>query len=435
MFLVLPIRSDVQLRRWPVWTMVLIGLNALVWAATLWREHELERQLPAVAQEAAEILGDNPELQPSEELAYLIASHPRAHWRLRNPPSSGARGSAPPRAARELEAVEARASALLSSDLRHELAFGRGQADAFHAISSIFTHGSWGHLLFNAWFLWLTGIALEDKLGRIVYPIFYVAGGVVAGICQMLASSLPGIGASGAIAAVMGAFAMLLPLSRVYLRVVTLVPAPVTIHGRFGSVIRLLSFPPLSLAWLKIWLPAFLVLGLWGGVELWSGATTVASGVGHFAHAGGFGFGLVIAALLRVFGLDARLEQAIERQGSVVQNPALLAASELIDAGKPGVAIVRLRRLLEDSSVSPIDVQLELLRAAERANSRRDELAARVALLELYLRSSGPVAELFGETRAKGLDSELPAELRVRIDAFLAQNPRSRERTQRDWLA
>jgi membrane associated rhomboid family serine protease len=422
-FLVLPTRSDALLRRWPIWTIVIIALNALVWTATLLREHELERQLPAVAQEGAEILASNPELQPSEDLAFLVATHPRALWRLHNPPDASDPTAPPARAASELPAVEAKAHALLASDLRQQLAFGRRQADAFHAVSAIFTHGDWAHLIFNCWFLWLMGIALEDKLGRVFYPLFYLVGGVVAGYCQMLASSQPGIGASGAIAAVMGAFAMMLPLSRIYLRVVALVPIPVTVHGRFGSLIRLLPFPPVALAWLKFWLPASVILMLWGGTELWYGATTVRSGVGHFAHAGGFGFGLVVAATLRISGLDERLDQAIEDSGSLQQSPALLAASALIDAGKPGVAILRLRQLADDPKLSPVDVQLELLRAAERAGSRKDELGASSALLDLYLRSSGPVRELFEETRRKGFEAELAPELRRRIEQFLSARP------------
>lgn len=419
MFLILPTRSDVLLRRWPILTIVIIVLNTLVWGATLLREQELTRQLPAVAQEAAEILASNPELRPSEELALVVATQPRALWRLRNPPKAGDHEASPARAPSELTAVEARVHALLASDLRSQLAFGRQQPDAFHALSAIFTHAGWAHLIFNCWFLWLMGIALEDKLGRVFYPLFYLIGGVAAGYCQMTASSLPGIGASGAIAAVMGAFAVMLPTSRIYLRVVTLLPIPVTVHGRFGSLIRLLPFPPVALAWLKFWLPAWLILMVWGGAELWYGATTVRSGVGHFAHAGGFGFGLVVAALLRVSGLDSRLDRAIESSGSVTQSSALLDASALIDAGKPGVAILRLRQLANDPKLSPVDVQLELLRAAERAGSRKDELGARSALLELYLRSKGPVQELFEETRSKGFEAEIDPALRGKLEQFL----------------
>lgn len=419
MLLILPTRSDVLLRRWPILTIVIIVLNALVWGATLLREQELTRQLPALAQEAAEILASNPELRPSEDLALVVATHPRALWRLHNPPKAGDPQASPARAPSELPAVEARVHALLASDLRSQLAFGRQQADAFHALSAIFTHAGWEHLIFNCWFLWLMGIALEDKLGRVFYPLFYLVGGVAAGYCQMMASSLPGIGASGAIAAVMGAFAVMLPMSRIYLRVVALLPIPVTVHGRFGSLIRLLPFPPVALAWLKFWLPAWLILMVWGGAELWHGATAVRSGVGHFAHAGGFGFGLVVAALLRVSGLDMRLDRAIESSGSVTQSSALLDASALIDAGKPGVAILRLRQLANDPKLSPVDVQLELLRAAERAGSRKDELGARSALLELYLRSKGPVQELFEETRSKGFEAELDPALRRKLEQFL----------------
>jgi len=418
MFFILPTHSDSQLRRWPVCTMVIIGLCALVWAATLLREHELEQQLPAVAEEAAEILGDNPQLTPSEDLAYLIADHPRAVWRMRHPETE--QGAGRKRAPDELPAVEARAHALVESDLRSQFASGRSHPEIWRMLAAQYTHGSWEHLLFNAWFLWVLGIALEDRLGRWLYPLFYTAAGCAGSIAQELATPGNGIGASGAIAGVMGAFAVMLPLSLVHLRVIALLPIPITLSGRFGSLTRLLPFPPVSLALLKFGVPSALVLFLWAGVELWSGATSVNSGIGHWAHAGGFGFGVAVAAILRVSGLDKRLETAIENRGASLQNPELTAASALIDAGKPGLAIVRLRKLAADARISPIDVQLELLRAAERANSRRDEASARSALLHLYLENQGPVTNLLDETRARGLEPDLPPELRARLSKYQA---------------
>lgn len=419
MFLIFPSRSDVIVRRWPIWTILIVIVNVGFWAATLLREHELQPQLLATAQEAAVVLGDDQELRPSEELAWVIAQQPRAVWRMTHPPE-GAEAALANRAARQANAerlatLESKSHALLQSDLRHQLAFGRDQPQPFRALLAPYIHASWEHLLFNLWFLWLTGIALEDRLGRVFYPIFYTLGGVAAGVAQLLASPANGIGASGAIAAVMGAFAVLLPLARIHLRVVALVPMPVAVSGRFGSITRLLAFPPISLLWLAFATPSAVVLSLWFGSELWFGATETHSSIGHWAHAGGFGFGALVALIMRLGGLDARLERAVDDGGAVLQSSALLDASALIDAGKPGVAILRLRRLASDPRVSPIDVHLELLRAAERACSRKDELQARSALLDLYWKSGGPVQDLLEETRSRGLEGELPADLRARL--------------------
>jgi membrane associated rhomboid family serine protease len=318
-------------------------------------------------------------------------------------------------AAREqIKQIEDETDALWETDLRHQLAFGPRHADILHAVSASFTHSSWEHFGFNMWFLWLLGIALEDRLGRWFYSLFYVLGGVASCFVQTLAVSGGIIGASGAIAAVMGALAVLLPLSYIHLRVLALVPIPLNLSGRFGTIRRLI--PPFSIAWLKLPLRAWFVLFLWGGLELYFGATDHETNIGHWAHAGGFGFGVIIAVLLRLTGFDKRLDQAVEEHGAQLQDARLLAASALIDEGKPGVAIIRLRQLLGDPKLSPIDVQLEMLRAAETARSKQDELSARRALLELYLRSGGPVTELWAETRARGFEAEIGPELRARLD-------------------
>src|SRR6478736_942140 len=77
--------DDQAVRRFPIWTLLLIVVNLLVWALTVVREHELEKQRRPLLQEAAELAGRNPELEVSEDLAYVIASDARAHWRHDHP--------------------------------------------------------------------------------------------------------------------------------------------------------------------------------------------------------------------------------------------------------------------------------------------------------------------------------------------------------------
>jgi membrane associated rhomboid family serine protease len=413
MFFVLPTQSATHVRRWPLCTIVIIALNALVWAATLVREHAIDQAEVALAERAADVLTHHRGIEPSENLAFLLVQHPRALWRVDHPSGTGD-GLSDTLAREHVKQIEDETDALWETDLRRQLAFGPRHADVFHAASAAFTHSSWEHFGFNMWFLWLLGIALEDRLGRWFYSLFYLLGGVASAVVQSLAVSGGIIGASGAIAAVMGALAVLLPLSFIQLRVLALVPIPINISGRFGTIHRLI--PPFSIAWLKLPLRAWFVLFLWGGLELYFGATDHQSHVGHWAHAGGFAFGVIIAVLLRLTGFDERLDRAVEEHGAQRQDARLLAASALIDEGKPGVAIMRLRQLLGDPKLSPIDVQLEMLRAAEKARSKQDELSARRALLELYLRSGGPVRELWAETRARGFEAEIGPELRARLD-------------------
>lgn len=136
--------------------------------------------------------------------------------------------------------------------------------------TSLFLHGSVGHVLFNMWFLWLFGNNVEEAYGRIRYLFLYFFGGVAATAAFVFmnpGSTVPLVGASGAIAAVLGAYAVLFPGHRV-----------------------------LSLVgWFIIPVPAALFLGVWFLAQFGLGGTNVA----WEAHAGGFLFGLVVTLPFR----------------------------------------------------------------------------------------------------------------------------------------
>jgi membrane associated rhomboid family serine protease len=160
---------------------------------------------------------------------------------------------------------------------------GLGSSWLITAFTSMFMHAGWEHLLGNMLFLWIFGNNVEDAFGRVRYLVFYVLAGLAATATQtavtLLASSpaserIPSIGASGAIAGVLGAYFVLLPRARV-------------------------------LVWSFFFLfeiPAIVFLGLWFLFQLWSGSFSVlhpeqGGGVAFFAHIGGFAFGLVVAWL------------------------------------------------------------------------------------------------------------------------------------------
>jgi len=140
-------------------------------------------------------------------------------------------------------------------------------------LTSMFVHGSWSHILGNMLFLWIFGNNVEDHLGHASYLLFYLAGGVVAALVQLLSgpgSDVPTIGASGAIAAVMGAYFFVYPTARVQ----------VLVFFIFITTIRL---------------PAWIFLGVWFLMQLFEGTYGAAQGVAVWAHVGGFLFGLMIA--------------------------------------------------------------------------------------------------------------------------------------------
>jgi|SRR5215831_15050501 len=168
--------------------------------------------------------------------------------------------------------------ARLSADLA-----GHGEpitAPLLTFVTSMFLHGGWMHLIGNMWFLWIFGDNIEDRLGHFGYLIFYLASGVVAASIQYFSaphSRAPTIGASGAIAGVLGAYAVAFPGARV----VTLVP-----FFPFFQVVAL---------------PALVVLGFWFVIQFFSGALSLGmratGGVAWWAHIGGFAFGFIVMIL------------------------------------------------------------------------------------------------------------------------------------------
>jgi rhomboid family protein len=146
-------------------------------------------------------------------------------------------------------------------------------------ITSMFLHGSWSHVLGNMWYLWIFGDNVEDRMGHTRFVIFYLLCGIVAAFGQIAMnpqSTLPTIGASGAIAGVMGAYFVLYPHSRV------------------------LTLIPLIIIWEVIELPAIALLGFWFLMQLFSAGTVAitatthgSGGVAFMAHVAGFLSGVI----------------------------------------------------------------------------------------------------------------------------------------------
>jgi membrane associated rhomboid family serine protease len=147
--------------------------------------------------------------------------------------------------------------------------------------TSMFLHGSWMHVIGNMWFLYIFGDNVEDYLGHFKYLVFYIFVGLIAMATQVMVSlhsTVPTLGASGAIAGVLGAYFVLYPRARV-------------------------------LTWFfvfVVWVPAWIILGYWFALQFLSGTASIAlyakqnvGGVAFWAHVGGFVAG---ALLVKVFG-------------------------------------------------------------------------------------------------------------------------------------
>lgn len=146
-------------------------------------------------------------------------------------------------------------------------------------LTHMFLHGSWSHLISNMWTLFIFGDNIEDRMGSGRFLLFYLIGGFAAGMIQMIQGgdpNIPSIGASGAIAAVLGAYFLHFPKSKV------------------------VTFIPFLLFIWFVKIPAVIYLGVWFISQLFSGiAGSSASGIAWWAHIGGFIFGLALALVFK----------------------------------------------------------------------------------------------------------------------------------------
>jgi membrane associated rhomboid family serine protease len=257
----IPIRDDNPTKRRAWLTLTLIGLNAaafLLWQPTF-----------ASGQEA------------EEEQILFFYCNAEIPWEVTHQENL-AEGGAEAVAAINAEGIGVPGQ-VLQDALQGEFADVEGCPDKSWFLSvfvAMFLHGGWLHIAGNMLFLWVFGNNVEDRMGRLVYLPFYLAGGVAAAAAQIVTSpdsAIPNLGASGAVAAVLGAYLVMYPRHRV------------------------LSLVPIFFILQLIELPAIVVLGFWFVLQLFNGvgsiSSEVAGGVAYWAHVGGFVLGIVVALL------------------------------------------------------------------------------------------------------------------------------------------
>ena len=157
----------------------------------------------------------------------------------------------------------------------------RAPADWSTTLTHMFLHGGWFHLLGNLWFLWIFGNNVEDSMGHLRFLVFYVVCGLAAAGAQVVSqpeSTIPMVGASGAIGGVMGAYIVLYPRVRVHMVIIIV------------FIVR------------RVVVPAVFMLGYWFFLQLVGGAMAAGrpgGGVAFWAHVGGFAAGAVLVFVFR----------------------------------------------------------------------------------------------------------------------------------------
>jgi membrane associated rhomboid family serine protease len=160
-------------------------------------------------------------------------------------------------------------------------------------LTAMFMHAGWAHILGNMLFFWVFGPEIEDVMGPLRYLVFYLLGGLVATFAQVIVapnSTVPNLGASGAIAAVMGVFLITYP------------------HDRIRTVFLLGWYAGVTL------IPAIVLVGVWFLMQLFSEVGALAQvqsgGVAYMAHVGGFAFGMAVGRLFE--SRKRRADQGLE---------------------------------------------------------------------------------------------------------------------------
>jgi membrane associated rhomboid family serine protease len=332
--------ENMQGRRWPVITIAIIALNVFVFLGT---HGSMDKQGPELGEAKVHILmlaAMHPELRLPDKAQQLVSSvqtKSPALWKeLKNPNRDledawdvRLRLQEDPEALQqEMDSLSSRYAELDAGSILGKYAFVPGRPAVMTYITANFLHAGWLHLIGNMWFLWLAGAILEDTWGRNIYPAFYLIAGALALQVHALvnAGSLtPTIGASGAIAGLMGAFLVRFPRTKVDMAWI--------------MMYRLYRFKAAAYWLLPMWLLTELFYGtLFGQL----------SGVAHWAHIGGFLFGALIAVVVRASGLEQMAEKQIQEKVTWVSHPLLAEATEQLASKQLDAAASSLRKLVQE---------------------------------------------------------------------------------------
>jgi len=366
-------------RRWPYVTIAIIALNAIFFLATHWTMEGEARQMGEIQEHIILLAAAHPGTPMSATEQKLIENFRRSQsqtWDVFASPNRTPldawdvqmRSWSEPRCEEEMTRLGLQFDQMQAESILGRYAFYPSRRASISYLTANFLHGGWLHLIFNMWFLWLAGGVLEDTWGRPLYSVFYLVSGVAALWGYALAyphGLIPVIGASGAIASLMGAFLARFPKTKIQL-------------GFFYWILR----PRLY----RFKAPAFAVLPLWLLLQLLSGVLAGESGgVAYWAHIGGFGFGLVMALALRYTGIEQKADQAIEGKVGWSADPRIVKAGELLEKEQIDAAISELQTQIAEKPAS-LDAHEMLPSAYLRKGDTQSYLQAMESVCQLHLK-------------------------------------------------
>jgi membrane associated rhomboid family serine protease len=400
--------EDKAVRGFPWATAGLVILNVLVFVVSLAVESGRTSEAAVLQALVEKTLADRPYLAADDRLAQALdkeqLKHISAELVLKTERGQVPAGDRLSKEQRELDALVDEYMQAVDRLPGRRFGFVPSRPSALTALTSMFMHGGWLHLIGNMLFLYVSGACIEGLYGRTLFLVAYLLSGFAAVAGQYFADPASGIalvGASGAIAGLMGI--VLVRLFRASIKFL-LLPIP------FVPTIRI----PLTL-------PAFVVLPFWFLQQLWSSAQADSGGVAWWAHIAGFVFGGALAGAVMLVDLDKRpraQRAAAQLDDADAWRERYETALEQGNEGELGRALIRLLDLLPRRGES--DVALGLIDEGdwERIENPSPRLLIAIAaFLEKEGRVDGAVACY---ERARALPSLDPA-WKNRIDAALAK--------------
>lgn len=403
--MLIPLRHEnMQGRRWPVITFGIIALNILVFLGTHWT---MERQAPEFAEVKLHVLllaAMHPEAKiqgKAQEFITAIQTKSPKIWKqaqsqnrdIEDEWDARMRVMAdehPEAVQEEADSLSKRYEELDATSILSKYAFTPAHPTLVGLVCGNFLHAGWLHLIGNMWFLWLAGAILEDTWGRIIYPVFYMLAGILAFQVHALvnAGSLVSvIGASGAIAGLMGAFLVRFPTTK--------------IEMGWLFFYRFIRFK----------MAAYWLLPVWLLMEILYGTSGQSTGVAHWAHIGGFAFGALIALAIQKSGLEQMAEKGIQDKIAWVSHPLLAEAGDQMEQGQLNQAATTLQKLIAEKPDS-IDAYRMLQRIywqQSNISAHRDALE-KLLLLEIKAKDHEGALHTCQEFRNAG-GEKLPAPL------------------------
>ena len=377
--MLIPIKHEnMTARRWPVITLALIAINVVVFFFTMSAMDDETPQLGEVKSHILILAALHPELKMQPDAQRLVDGFKRSHpqeWKQIQSPyrdvidaydaklkmtddTSKLQG--------EMDTLNDEYVKLSSTSIAEQYAFVPANPKPISYLTASFLHGGWLHIIGNMWFLWLAGFVLEDVWGRWLYSAFYLLAGAAA--LQFYAWTNPGsitptLGASGAVAALMGAFLVRFPKMK--------------IEMAWLFMFRLRRFKA----------PAYWLLPLWLLSEIFYGSLFGSnSGVAHWAHVGGFLFGALAALGIQHSGLEHKANKAIEEKVEWKPDSEIEQANDMMEHGQLTEAIALLTNYVA-AKPNSLDAWNLLRQIYYRQNDTKSYLEASVKTCGLRLKA------------------------------------------------